>query len=138
MADQLTPEQIAELENWEQRWPDEHKGFLLEARSYAEQNLDTKLMFGGVDAPDGAALVYPAAQRQDGCWCREFIGTSRTVAGVSVLIEGEQYPDGSVKRVLTISVDDLPMSRGGGLSVDEARQLAAQLVQAAAELDRLQ
>jgi hypothetical protein len=32
LADQMTPEQIAELELREQRWPDEHKGILIEAQ----------------------------------------------------------------------------------------------------------
>jgi hypothetical protein len=55
-----------------------------------------------------------------------------------VFIDGEQYPDGSVKRTLTVSVSDLPTSTGGELSVEQARQFAAVLVEAADELDRLQ
>jgi hypothetical protein len=137
LADQLTPQQIAELKTWEQKWPDEHNGFLVEARSYAEQNLDDKLMFGHLDAPEGATRVWPAGKRMDGTWVREFSGTARLIAGVTVYIDGDQSVDGSVKRVLSVGVSDLREGPGGELSGEQARQLAAVLVEAADELDRL-
>jgi hypothetical protein len=70
LVDQLTPDQIAYLELWEQRWPDEVAGALLEARSYVEQNLATQLIFAGVDAPEGVedGRVYVGQQRDDGTW----------------------------------------------------------------------
>jgi hypothetical protein len=73
----------------------------------------------------------------DGTWFREFSGSARLIAGVTVYIDGEQSLDGSVKRVVTVGVSDLREGPGGELSGEQARQLAALLVEAADELDRL-
>jgi hypothetical protein len=135
LADKLTPWQIAALETWEQRQPDEHTGRLIEAISHCEENLNDARIFEHVDAPEGAEHVYHAQRRADGTWYREFTGTDRRVAGVYLSIEGEQSADGSVKRTLCVSVDDRPSSRGGELSFEEVRQLVGALSEAADELD---
>jgi hypothetical protein len=137
LTDQLEPHQIDYLEQWEQKFPDMVEAALLEARGLVKANRVTRRIFDGVDAPAGAFRVFEAQRRQDGTWFREFSGTSRDVAGVSVFIEGEQYPDGSVTRVLSVSVDDLTSGPGGVLSIEQARQFAAAVAEAADELDRL-
>lgn len=137
LSDQLTERQIAEFTQHEAAYPDERKYMLMEARSYAEQNLNDRLHFGHIEKPEGATKTYLAEQSADGRWFREFAGTSRVVAGVTVYLDGKQFADGTVARELTIGVDDLPSGPGGRVSSAEARAIAARLVEAADELDRL-
>jgi hypothetical protein len=140
LADQLTPEQIERLADMERRQAAEEPAetLLFGAREYAEQNLNDGLVFGGVDWPEGARKVYSCGERTDGRgWSREFSGTRRQVAGVSVYIDGTQFADGTVERELAIGVDDLSSGPGGRLTVDEARQLVALIADAADELERL-
>lgn len=142
LSDELTPEQVEKIAEAEKQSPlpdAEKAATLLEwARGWAQRNLDDHLMFGHLAAPADATAVYHCGERTDGRgWSREFCGTARRVAGVSLDIEGTQFADGAVERMLTVSVDDLPDSIGGVLDTDQARQLAAALIEAADELDRL-
>lgn len=57
--------------------------------------------------------------------------------GVCVSIDGTQFEDGTIKRAVNVSVDDLPRSTGGALDATTARELAAALIEAADELERL-
>ena len=83
--------------------------------------------------PRGASSV--AEWRIDGGTARSFRGTERVTEteygeDVRVDIVGTQYIDGSVERYIVMSDDSL-------LCPSEARHLAANLLAAAAEVDRL-
>lgn len=141
LTDQLTPEQVEKLSAAEKcsGLPDAEKAeTLLEwARDHAEQNLRDQVMFGHLERPEGATQVYGCGERSDGRFSREFVGTARKVNGVTVTIDGAQFADGTAERMLNVGVDDLAEGPGGVLDGDQARQLAAALVEAADELDRL-
>lgn len=86
-----------------------------------------------VPVPSGATEVEEWSL--DGGTARSFGGTKRlteTLFGVDVRVEiiGTQYIDGSIERFIVISDDGL-------LCPAEARHLAANLLAAADELDRL-
>lgn len=138
LADQLTPEQVDKLLEFEGRRPESQADLLEWARECSERNLDDTLHFGHLDRPEGATQVYGCGERTDGRgWSREFTGTSRRVDGVSVRLNGTQFADGTVERTLAVGVDDLAAGPGGALTAAAARQLAAALIEAADELDRM-
>ena len=64
-----------------------------------------------------------------GNWTRGFLGTARTVSDHQIEIEGTQFSDGHTTRVIN--------AHALWLDADTARQLAAALIEAADELDRL-
>ena len=138
LRSELTPNQIARLEAWEAQHPGEDSRLLVQARAFSQGNVATTVMLGHLPEPDGAVRVCRAQEQEDGTWAREFVGTDRTVAGVSVTIEGVQHADGRVERDVLVGVDDLPDRPGGALTAEQARELGQALLDAAAELDRLQ
>jgi hypothetical protein len=144
LSDQLTPEQIERLTDFERRWTEAGKlqerdeSLLFGAREYAENNVRDSVMFGHLDWPEGATAVYPSGELSDGRWSREFDGGSRQVNGVTVNISGTQFADGTIERELSVSVDDRSSGPGGDLNAAQARALAANLIEAADELERLQ
>jgi len=139
LSDQLTVKQIDRLTEMEQRQPYVDEALLFAAREYAEQNLNDGLIFGGVEWPAGARKVYPCGERTDGRgWSREFSGTAREVAGITVYLDGRQFADGTVEYELSIGLDEFKTRPEGLLTVDEARQLKAALSDAIDELEQLQ
>ena len=139
LTDQLTPSRVDKLAEAEKRspLPDAEKAAALLDWA-AQRNLDDHLMFSHISRPAVATAVYHCGERTDGRgWSREFVGTVRAVAGVTVSVVGTQFADGTVERTLNVYVDDLPEGSGGVLDTDRARRLAGLLIEAADELDRL-
>lgn len=127
-ADRLTPKQIEEFESYEVKFPGETWP-VVEARELAARNTVDRERFGHLPAPAGAVRVFTADHDIDGRWSRGFEGVNRTIGGVSVGMEGEQFEDGTVRRALLIYGD------GVVLTAAQARELAAALLALAAELD---
>lgn len=133
IADQLTPEQIAEMEEWESQHPDEQKGLLLEARDYAEDNLRGMVMFPHITPPPDAQGTLGCWTEQSGQWSREFDGTGRDpLREFEVSIAGRQYCDGTTERYAKVYGSEKQRFTSGDLRV-----AAAVLIAAADELDRL-
>jgi hypothetical protein len=143
LADALTPHQIAYLENWEQHpeippmadWsappPERHAAALLfSAREYVGQNAAAAL-YADVAPPPEDGQHYPWEHDGDGKWFRFFAGTARELGETSVTITGLQSADGSIERTISIDGSD------EGLDASTARQIAAALIEAADELERL-
>jgi hypothetical protein len=142
LSDQLTPAQIEMLERFEgtAAAPDAEaiaETLLGEAREHASRNLVDNIEFGHLAPPAGAAKLF---HWDNGTyfldeWSREFEGARRTIGTTlgkfTISIGGVQRQDGRVTRYLTIDGDDV-------LDSDDARQLAAALIEAADELERLQ
>lgn len=144
LADQLTAEQIAELEYCERAQippeVDQPQGHLNYARAMAQRNL-AQAVCAGIPVPAEAVgepcgweewgvrwgRMYTAAPERTGR--RKTGGDRRPLWTVSV--QGVQFDDCSVERSVTASVDD------GPLTAADARQFAAALIEAAADLEAL-
>ncbi|BCO40575.1 hypothetical protein MINTM001_17140 [Mycobacterium paraintracellulare] len=88
-------------------------------------------MTNSIAPPADARRVYP--WESDGIgWSRWFDGTAHAAGPVAVTVSGEQFGDGATLRGVTVVLDDCAL-----LDADEARALAAVLLVAAGELDRL-
>jgi hypothetical protein len=132
LADELTPAQIAEMEKWESKFPDEQQGLLTEARQYAADNLVDAVMFPHITKPLDAHEVYGWTERA-GQWSREFVGTTREPAnGFAVALTGFQCGDGRVERYGRLYGPDRDR-----FTSDDLRAAGAALIEAADELDRL-
>jgi len=155
LADQLTPEQIARFARFEAGamqslhkrqqqpapagWVPESaesiaRGFLAEARREAECNLNDTLF--DVPVPAGMDLEEVDHWEDDGTgtWTRLLHGETRNIEGfdAAVYLTGVQTQDGAVTWSLYVHVED-----NHALTSDQLRALAANLVVAADELDRL-
>jgi hypothetical protein len=144
LTDQLTAEQIAELEYCEREQLPPGiagpQGQLNCARAMAQRNLVQAMCAGiatptdAVDQPgdwekwgDGYGRMYSAAATR--------ASEARSMRGERlwlVDIFGVQFEDGRIERNITAQVDDEPMTAA------DARRLAAALIEAADELDALQ
>jgi hypothetical protein len=80
IADQLTPEQVGELENWE-ALGDEPSTLLLFAREYAAGNES-----------------------------RVFVSVERSIGGVRLRVCGRQQPDGSTEQWVELSARDVRLT----------------------------
>jgi hypothetical protein len=80
IADQLTPEQVGEVESWE-ALGDEPSTLLLFARAYASGNKT-----------------------------RVFVSVERHIGGVRLRVCGRQQPDGSTERWVELSARDVRLS----------------------------
>lgn len=144
LTDALTAEQIAYIENWERR-PDEppmadgsrrpeadhQRGLLFTAREFVGQNAAAAL-YADVAPPPEDGHHYDWEHAGDGVWCRFFAGTTREVDEARVMITGLQYADGRIDRTICVDGDC------ESLDASRARQVAAALIEAADELDRLE
>lgn len=138
LADQLTPEQIAQVEDFERaasHWPpaeDGHprsEGVLNVARKMAELNV-AKMVLADVAPPTDAVVVHDWMEWGDGSYQRLFTSWSRKVGGGgSVDVHGFQFNDGRVERLIAYTEGD------ESLTAEQARQLAATLAEAADVLD---
>ena len=135
LADQLTPEQVAELEYCEREdyapdlaSPGNH---LNHARKLVELNL-ARAMYADV-APPAEAIgeVDQWTDIGDDEYQRQFTSWRRQVDDASVEVFGLQSHDGRIDREIVIDAR-------GCYDASTARQIAAALVEAADELDRLQ
>jgi hypothetical protein len=134
LADQLTPEQIAELEycgSREQIPPGmaEPRHHLNHARKLAELNI-AQAMFADIAPPPDAVGKPDDWMDYDGeNYQRMFASWTHPVLDVSVL--GLQFSDGRIERYILCGVDTDEMT------AERSRQLAAALIDAAAQLERI-
>jgi hypothetical protein len=136
LTDQLTPEQIAELERDEPFWRQEDDDYctrmLAQARWIIAQNLHDMLF--DVQAPAGASRVFRWETDDTGRTTRLVSLSRRTVQGAdsSVEIVGPQDIEGNVGWELYAYVEDQRP-----LTSTQARELAAVLIATADEYDQL-
>jgi hypothetical protein len=161
LADQLTPEQVSQLEQLQgsptfltpargrigrafgqdQRHRDLGMRLLFMARAWARVN-----GLESVASPPDATEVSDWDRQSDenNQWCRRFcVGESKTYRGASIGIKGRQYEDGSCERRVVVSdhssynpYDDITVPVES-LSPTQTRQLATALREAADEAERL-
>ncbi|WP_104183594.1 hypothetical protein [Mycobacterium avium] len=142
LADALTPQQIAYIEDWERRPQDppradgrmrtdeEHQASLLHAaREFVSSNV-AGAIFADVAPPAEDGQHYPWEDAGDGKWTRFFVGTTRKLGDAEVFISGIQSSDGRINRSITISGAE-------DMDTEQARQFAVLLADAADEVDRL-
>lgn len=142
LADALTPQQVAYIEEWERhpelppradgkvKTAEQHQQTLLfVAREFLSSNT-AAVILADVAPPPEEGHHHPWQNEGDGTWSRFFVGTVRTMGDVRVLIDGTQFSDGRITRAITTDASE-------GMGSAEARQLAAMLIEAADELDRL-
>lgn len=128
VADQLTFAQIAELERLER---DEPQTLLDMARHWAAQNTAaTSAPPGHIAPPTGAVRTFD--WQLDGCWFRDFEGTTHRAGPTRVQIYGRQLADGSARWWVAVSSRHLD-----ALNAASARELAAALAEAAHEIEGL-
>jgi len=143
LADQHTPEQIYGLEGCERRFntdgvPDDPRAqasLLGFARQYAEHNL-VDAAYADVPLPAGASTDSEGWGKdlKFGGYRRSLLWRSDGEPGeVSVDIDGWQRLDGSFTRHTSLWGTD----EGGALTSAQARRIAAMLLDAADELERL-
>lgn len=146
LSDQLTPEQARRFAHHEAEALESIRrgrnvyespaqvaqGLLGEARWEAQQNLTDALF--DAPAPAFAEAVEHWEDDGRGNWSRRVDGPHRTIDGAdaSVYVQGIQTPDGAVDWSLWVTVSDRE-----NMTAEQARTLAATLVEAADELDRL-
>ena len=138
LADQLTPEQVASMEQAEIDFgiPDKDKqaALLLDfAREHCEFNI--------VDAAYADVSLPAGAQSDSSGWERNSDGSGysrslvwRDFEGIgtaAIAIDGRQRADGSFTRQVSVYAENTP------LTAAEARQLAAGLLEAADQLGAL-
>ncbi|GAA2776872.1 hypothetical protein [Mycolicibacterium pallens] len=150
LADQLTPEQIAYVEHWEAHPeippradglpvdPEHHRSSLIfTATEFAWRNA-AAVRYAHIAPPPGATFVGDWA---GDLWdsgdpaTRIFEGTKRTCGHMDVRIGGWQDSNGHTDWQIT--VDSNEKFNDGQMTSAVARQVAAAIVEAADELDRL-
>lgn len=144
LADALTPHQVAYIEDWEAHpelppmadgkpapYGAHQAGLLFTAREYVKQNA-AAAYFADVAPPAEDGEHYPWEHDGDGKWFRLFYGTTRKVGDVQVMLSGLQGCDGTITRSISVDGDS------ESLEAMQARQIAAALLDAADELERLQ
>jgi hypothetical protein len=140
LADTLTPEQVAYLENWERKpmpgLDNDHRvhqrGLLSAAQEFAGSNAAAAYYADVVEPPD-ARQVDAWMDEGDVCWLRRFDGTKRDVDNVTVHISGVQFSDGRIERTMIVSPNTF--GDDGYMPAATARQLARALIEAADELE---
>ena len=144
LRDALTAEQIAHLEDWENhpeippridssaQSAEQHaRALLFSAREYVSQNA-AAAVYADVAPPPDEGKHYPWEHNGDGRWMRLFTGTDRKVGSTIVMINGMQHSDGAITRSICIDGETEE------LDPSAARQVAAAMIEAADELERLQ
>jgi hypothetical protein len=149
LADQLTPEQVEDLEEYAAKIDDDAANAIVpwrltprevllgRARRYCTENMLATLI-GDVPTPAGVAFV-DTWQEHDPQPYRILLGPERGVGRLDarVWISAAQFADGTIddNRALIeppyvhVQVDD------DGMTADEARQFAQALIEAADEVD---
>jgi hypothetical protein len=135
LADQLTPEQIAELEYCEREnippgVADARQGQLNCARAMAQHNIVQALCADIATPADAVSEVYEWEERGGDTFGRMYGISLRDLGFTTVDVSGVQYNDGHVERhILVYEAEDL--------TADQARALAAALLNAADDIERL-
>lgn len=150
LIDELDAEQIADLEEWEaQPTSDDfvQARLIAQARRYAKRNMTDRMLFGHMPTPtDARETGHWRRDEDDERWYRFFDGTERVCHSAececerdddvvcdsigSAEIVGTQFADGFLSRHVQLRC--LPE-----LDAPACRRLAAALLSAAEELDRL-
>ncbi len=147
LADLLTPEQLAHLEGWE-RLPElprtdgtlpadveRQASLLFTAREYVGRNV-AGIRYADVALPPDTDDAGEWVEWDTDDLCRWFTGTRRTVVGQAAAeIIGWQHTDGRIEREIVIHSEGL--SSAPSVTPAQARELAAALIEAADEVDRL-
>lgn len=139
LADQLTPRQIAALEHLERSTaahpPHVVRAELLEAaRDEAAHNL-VIAWFADVPVPAGAETDGSWSRDESGEWSRAVVWREfPSVGGVGLAVDGRQTSTGKVTPPQITVFADLVAQLTGA----EARELAAQLLEAADKLEAIQ
>jgi hypothetical protein len=141
LIDQLTPEQIAELEYCEREGippglaDPEHQ--LNGARAMAEHNVIQALCADIAPPSDATGPVYHWEAWGDGGHGRMYeVSSTRPAGNMLVDILGVQHDNGDVERFILADLSE--NDRDGNMNAVQARQLAAALIDAADVLDGLQ
>jgi hypothetical protein len=131
LADQLRPEQIAELDGWE-RGGYAAASVLFTARVWAAENMSDAAMFGHIAPPPDAAKCYGWQPGDGELWSRAWEGPQHRVAAVTFYVSGRQFGDGNCERgEIIVEVTGTPRA----LTPAQARELADDLLAAAGEID---
>lgn len=137
LVDQLTPQQVAELEYCEREQVPpgvfSPQTQLNCARAMARHNI-IQALCADIQVPaDAASDVFEWEEWEDGGHARMYTCSVRTAGKVSVEIAGIQHDDGRVDRFILAQ----DANRDGSMTAAQAREFAALLVDAAEELDSL-
>lgn len=147
LRDQLTPEQIAELEKWEANpnlpvaagapaWAvqSQQESMLFAAKEYAKLNAGTE-QAATVPVPAGATAEKGwTSVALDGVLVRSLEWSRHDTAnGISVSVDGFQRATGEYERGISF----YGVSEGEPINAAHAREFAAALLAAADELDKL-
>jgi hypothetical protein len=121
IADQLTPDQIAELIALRDETTPEN--LLRLARNKAAENMAATVL--GLRPPADAVTVDPWENDGTGNWSRHFTGPTRNVGPATVVVHGDQLSDGTVARSLYVRSSD----GGDGIELTpaQARELMSVL-----------
>ena len=133
LAADLTADQVKELTLEEQQlkgYANADLALFDMARGHADANR-ADAQFAHIHAPAGVR-VFHWQPSPDG-WRREVEGTTRTAHGVSAWVSGWQYSDGRVEGLVGIDAQ----AHAGELTAAQAREVAAMMVEAAAEAEGL-
>jgi hypothetical protein len=149
LVDLLSSEQVEDLEEYDSRiddlaasagmpWQQTPREALLgRARRYTTENMLDALI-GDVPTPAGAEFV-DTWQEHDPQPYRILLGAKRSIEGhdAKVWTSVAQFADGSIDQGGTIEPPHVHagLDDEDGMTADQARQLAAALIEAAAELD---
>lgn len=151
LADQLTPEQVAELERTEQSWEqmaqsrspylrnastggdDRRRGLLSMARLRATENsVRAKLdRLAAIAAPPDISNLQPwdEQHQENGVWFRDFKAGAWPVEWRKVVIEGRQYEDGRCERAIHLRLripDEIQGDRFAGMPLSDPPLTRAQ------------
>lgn len=136
LTEQLTPKQIAELEYCEREgvppcMTDPRQGLLNIARAEAQRNLIQVLCADIAPPTYAVGGTFDWEERGPKGFGRMFTVSTRAVGETAVEVCGVQFDDGHVELALMLA--EAPED----ISASDARALAAALVEAADEMDRL-
>jgi hypothetical protein len=147
LADELTPEQVEDLEDYDRKTNefvaaligpppfDPREAVLRIARRYATENMMDALI-GDVPTPAGADFVDTWQEGEPQPY-RVILGPRRVVGKVEIQRSVTQFADGSIDQVGLIAAPGIRVraNREDGLTKKQARELAALLLEAADEMD---
>lgn len=146
LADQLTPQQIAELEYCEREQVPpgltEPRHFLNSARRMIEDNL-RQIKNAGIAAPaDAIDEPSPWEDWDDERDARMYVAATIPVAGTNITVNvvGWQFDNGEIERSIATWYTQTPGRVGHddeSMTPDVARRYAAALIEAADALDAL-
>ena len=136
LADQLTPEQVAEIEYMErENIPPRitaEQGHLNYARMAAAHNL-AQALHAGIPAPSDATEVDDWTEWDEGIYARAFTVATRDAGPMAVEVAGVQYASGHTRRYILTRPNSF--GNDGEMTAAQARALAAELLNAADTLD---